>query len=66
MNAPLALRPDNRALVDDLAAGAFQLGEHIGRWKTIELSWPILTIEVAAVLRPCSPSTYRFRFDCAD
>jgi hypothetical protein len=65
MNAPLALPPDNRALMVDLAAGAFQLGEHRGRWKLIEITWPFAIIEVAAAPRPPAPETYGFCFDCS-
>ncbi len=65
MNAPLVLRPDHRTLVADLTAGTFQLGEHRGRWRLIDLTWPCAILEVAAAPRPSSPPTYAFRFECS-
>ncbi|WP_458379643.1 DUF7665 family protein [Sinorhizobium medicae] len=29
----------------DLAGGAFLLGEHTGRWRLVNVTWPYVTID---------------------
>ncbi len=65
MDSSLAIPPDQRAFLDDVAAGAFQLGAHLGRWRLVDQSWPIVIAEVAAAARPGAPGGYGFRFDCS-
>lgn len=64
MNVPF-LSPDQRSLMADLAGGAFLLGEHTGRWRLVNVTWPYVTIEVAAASRPQSPNGYCLRLNCA-
>lgn len=61
----VAIRPDERALRADLAQGAFQLGECLGRWRAGAVEWPLAHIAVAAAERTGGPAEYWFRFDCA-
>ncbi|WP_425619119.1 DUF7665 family protein [Anatilimnocola sp. NA78] len=59
------MRPDERSFRDHIAAGAFQLGAHQGRWKLGSIAWPIVQIAVAAATREGAPNEYWFRFDCS-
>lgn len=56
--------PDHRSLMADLTSGAFLLGEHAGRWRLLDASWPFVTIEVAAAPRLRSPTGYCLRLNC--
>jgi hypothetical protein len=59
------MRPDERALHEDLAGGDFQLAVHRGRWGLARVAWPHVEIEVAAAARPGAPAAYGFRFECS-
>jgi hypothetical protein len=58
------LRPDERALRADLAAGAFQLGMHLGHWRLGTIDWPLVHFAISAAPRDGSPDEFWFRFDC--
>lgn len=54
-------RPDERALMDELASARFQLGEARGHWQLASVAWPYVTIRVAAR----DDRRYAFRFECS-
>lgn len=59
----LALAPDERALRAALDAAAFRSGVDGGRWRLVDLNWPIGVFAVSAAERPNSPSEYGLRID---
>ncbi|MCW2690810.1 MAG: hypothetical protein JWR37_5700 [Mycobacterium sp.] len=59
------MAPDERLLRAHLAGGAFRAGEVCGRWQLVGLTWPYLTVIVAAASRPDSPKEFALRFECA-
>lgn len=65
MNAPLGFRPDEQAFLDEVGGGAFQLAVHLGRWRIVRQTWPIVEIEVSAAARSGGPAAFGFRFDCS-
>lgn len=64
MNASLLRHPDEHAFLDEVDGGSFQLAVHLGRWRIVRVSWPVVEVEVAAGPRPRAPGAYGFRFDC--
>jgi hypothetical protein len=40
--------PDQRAFEADLAKAAFRLGQAEGRWRLIQVGWPLVFIGVVA------------------
>lgn len=65
MDASIPLRPDQRTLQSHMASGAFQYGVHCNKWRVVEMKWPIIIIEVAALPRPNAPEWFALRFDCS-
>lgn len=61
----LSMKPDERALRADLAAGSFLLGVAQRRWRLVEIRWPVVQIAVSAASRPGAPEEWFFRFDCS-
>jgi hypothetical protein len=61
----ITILPDERVLRADLAAGPFQLGTCLSRWRHGAIEWPFAFIAVAAAERPGGPAEYWFRFECA-
>ena len=59
----LDLAPDQRALRAALNSAAFRGGVDGGRWRLIDLDWPIGNFAVSAAGRPDSPSEYGLRID---
>lgn len=65
MNAPLLRQPDEQAFLDEVEGGSFQLAVHLGRWRVVRVTSPIVEIEVSAASREGAQAAYGFRFDCA-
>jgi hypothetical protein len=61
----VALLPDERAFLCDIAAGSFQLGVCQGRWRLGTIDWPVVQIAVSAAERAGAPREWWFRFDCS-
>lgn len=57
------MAPDERALRAALESAAFQSGADGGRWRLVDLAWPIGIFAVTAAARPNSPSEYGLRID---
>lgn len=56
-----AVAPDQRAFEADVEKPAFRLGEIEGRWKLVRISWPMVTITVAAL----DGREFALRMNCA-
>jgi len=56
----MAERPDERALLAELATPRFELGVALGHWRLILVQWPIVILTVVASDR----SEFAFRFEC--
>jgi|SRR5579872_6725919 len=52
--------PDERALHADLAKANFRLGQVEGRWRLVEIAWPLVLIAVTARDR----REFILRFEC--
>ncbi|MCY3893331.1 MAG: hypothetical protein OXF61_00195 [Acidimicrobiaceae bacterium] len=57
------MAPDERALRAALESAAFQSGVDGGRWRLVDVAWPIGSFAVTAAARPNSPSEYGLRID---
>ena len=55
--------PDERALLEHLAAGRFLSGVIGDRWRLISAEWPVAMIAVAAAQRTGSPDEFVLRFE---
>ena len=55
--------PDEGALRAHLRSARFRAGELDGRWRLLELTWPIAIIAITAAPRPNSPDEFVFHFD---
>jgi hypothetical protein len=53
-------RPDERAVLTELASPRFELGLALGHWRLISVSWPIVVLEVSAG----DGHRFAFRFEC--
>jgi hypothetical protein len=62
MDVDLLMRPDEKALRRDLAAGRFLAGEASGRWRLVAVRWPHAVIAV----RASDGEEYGLRFECTD
>lgn len=60
----MGMAPDERALRGHLASGGFRAGEAAGRWRLVDVTWPFVTVTVAAADRPNSPSEFTLRLEC--
>lgn len=58
------MAPDERTLRTHLAGGGFRAGEAGGRWRLVDLTWPYVTVAVAAAERPNGPSEFVLRLEC--
>jgi hypothetical protein len=56
--------PDERKVRADLAGGGFRAGEVARRWRLVDITWPHVTIAIAAAARPNSPDEFALRFEC--
>jgi len=56
--------PDERALRDHVGGGGFRAGVTAGRWRLVDLTWPFVTVAIAAAERPNSPVEFAVRFEC--
>jgi hypothetical protein len=56
--------PDERAARAHLAGGAFRAGEASRRWRLVDITWPHVTIAIAAAARPNNPDEFALRFEC--
>ncbi|WP_420443042.1 DUF7665 family protein [Candidatus Poriferisodalis sp.] len=63
MTELLAVAPDERGLRAALETVRFQSGVDGGRWRLVDLDWPIGIFAVSAAARPNSPSEYGLRID---
>lgn len=59
----IAVAPDERALRAALRAAGYQSGVDGGRWRLVDLDWPIGVFAVSAAERPNSPSEFGLRID---
>jgi hypothetical protein len=59
------MAPDECALREHLRAGGFQAGIADGRWRLVDISWPVVMIAVSAAERPNSPTAFALRLDMA-
>lgn len=56
----MADRPDERALLAELASPRFKLGEALGHWRLVSAQCPIVILEVLA----SDQRKFAFRFEC--
>ena len=56
----MADRPDERALLAEVASPRFELGEALGHWRLISAQWPVVILEVTAI----DQRAFAFRFEC--
>jgi len=59
------MRPDERALRDDLASVEFFIGERRGKWSLARLDFPYAMFYVAAAGRPSGPARFLLRSECS-
>lgn len=59
------MRPDEAALLRDLASPAFKVGERRGRWALRGVRFPYFLFFIAAPVRAGGPSGFLMRSDCA-
>ena len=57
------MAPDERALRAALETAVFRSGVDGGRWRLVDLEWPIGIFTVSAAARPNAPSEYGLRID---
>lgn len=55
--------PDQRAFNDDIATAEFLAGVHRSQWRIVGVSWPTVTITIAAAARPGAPDVFSLRVD---
>ncbi|MGD9920057.1 MAG: hypothetical protein AB7V13_01255 [Pseudorhodoplanes sp.] len=60
MTAQAVSGPDERAFRADAAKAAFRLGQAEGRWRLIDIAWPVVLIAVSA----SDGTEFVLRFDC--
>jgi hypothetical protein len=58
------MRPDEEALLRDLACPTFRIGERRGKWETKGIRFPFVLFFVAAASTPSGPSGFLLRSDC--
>jgi hypothetical protein len=58
--------PEEQVFRAHLAGGPFQASVDRGRWRLLDVTWPVALIAVRAAARPNGPAEYAFRFDCTD
>jgi hypothetical protein len=61
-----AAGPDERTFRDHVERATFRAGVSHGRWRLIEVDWPSALIEVAAVARKSSPTSFILRFELSN
>jgi hypothetical protein len=59
------LGSDEIAVRAHVASGRFLAGVARGRWRLIDLTWPVAIVAVNAAGRPASPGEWVFRIDLA-
>lgn len=60
------MMPEERVFRVHVAAGPFQSGVALGRWRLVSIKWPCVIIAVAAAPRQGAPEEYHFRFECSN
>jgi len=58
------MRPDEAALLRDLASPAFRVGERRGRWAVRGVKFPHVLFFIAAPARSIGPAGFPLRSDC--
>lgn len=58
------MRPDEAALLRDLASPAFVVGERRGRWTALGVRFPLVMFFLAAPPRASGPAGFLLRSDC--
>lgn len=58
------MKPDEAALLRDLASAAFRVGERRGRWDLRGVRFPHVLFFIAAPVRAGGPSGFLMRSDC--
>lgn len=57
------MAPDEYAVRQHVAAGAFQAGVARGHWRLLDVQWPFVLFAVSAAERPCSPPEFVLRLE---
>lgn len=58
------MKPDEAALLRDLASPTFKVGERRGRWTLRGMRFPHVLFFIAAPARPAGPAGFLMRSDC--
>lgn len=59
------MKPDEAALLRDLASPAFKVGERRGRWALLGVKFPLVMFFVAAPVRLGGPTGFLLRSECS-